>query len=255
MYLGNQDFIWISLQMPCLVFSMSLLSFFLKNPRGETAEVTASTWATFRKCGSRKRFKALGRKQGRFSVQGFFGTTEISLTNGEKPTQNDPKLKNSCVKQFFSYNHLHFVSFYLFCVADSSTHIQNISGQFAPCHPYHLPTVTRFSWNDLRSLIRKKIVSNLCQSCWSGKSIPSCRDNCVSKSELFIWVFPKIGVPPNHPSYIIGFSIINHPFWGTTIFGNTQIKTVTDYKYDTFCLWNMTSCPTLVILYNNLGDE
>ena len=147
------------------------------------------------------------------------------------------------VKQFFSYNHLHFISFYLFCVADSSTHIQNISGQFAPCHPYHLPTVTRFSWNDLRSLIRKKIVSNLCQSCWSGKSIPSCRDNCVSKSELFIWVFPKIGVPPNHPSYIIGFSIINHPFWGTTIFGNTQIKTVTDYKYDTFCLWNMTSCP------------
>ena len=25
------------------------------------------------------------------------------------------------------------------------------------------------------------------------------------------WVFPKIGVPPNHP------------FWGTTIFGNTHI--------------------------------
>ena len=27
-------------------------------------------------------------------------------------------------------------------------------------------------------------------------------------------------VPPNHP-ILIGFSIINHPFWGTTIFGNT----------------------------------
>ena len=37
------------------------------------------------------------------------------------------------------------------------------------------------------------------------------------------WVFPKIGVPPNHEFYIIGFSIINHPFWGTPIFGNTQI--------------------------------
>ena len=36
------------------------------------------------------------------------------------------------------------------------------------------------------------------------------------------WVFPKIVVPPNHP-FLIGFSIINHPFWGTTIFGNTQI--------------------------------
>ena len=30
---------------------------------------------------------------------------------------------------------------------------------------------------------------------------------------MSIWVFPKIGVPPNHP-YLIGFSIINHPFWG-----------------------------------------
>ena len=28
-------------------------------------------------------------------------------------------------------------------------------------------------------------------------------------------------VPPNHPN-LIGFSIINHPFWGTSIFGNTQ---------------------------------
>ena len=25
-------------------------------------------------------------------------------------------------------------------------------------------------------------------------------------------------------SILIGFSIINHPFWGTTIFGNTQIE-------------------------------
>ena len=31
------------------------------------------------------------------------------------------------------------------------------------------------------------------------------------------WVFP-----PNHP-FLIGCFIINHPFWGTTIFGNTHI--------------------------------
>ena len=37
-----------------------------------------------------------------------------------------------------------------------------------------------------------------------------------------IWVFPKIVVPPNHP-ILIGFSIINHPFWGTPIFGNTHM--------------------------------
>ena len=34
-------------------------------------------------------------------------------------------------------------------------------------------------------------------------------------------MFPKIGVPPNHPKLVYG--VINHPFWGTTIFGNTQI--------------------------------
>ena len=36
------------------------------------------------------------------------------------------------------------------------------------------------------------------------------------------WGFPKIGVPPNHP-FLIGISIINHPFWGIPIFGNTQL--------------------------------
>ena len=35
-------------------------------------------------------------------------------------------------------------------------------------------------------------------------------------------MFPKIGVPPNHP-ILIGFSIISHPFWRIPIFGNTHI--------------------------------
>ena len=39
----------------------------------------------------------------------------------------------------------------------------------------------------------------------------------------FMWMFPKIGVPPNHP-ILIGFPMINHPFWGPTpIFGNTHV--------------------------------
>ena len=41
-----------------------------------------------------------------------------------------------------------------------------------------------------------------------------------------IWMFPKIVVRPNHP-ILIGFSIINHPFWGTPIFGNTH----TDFEH------------------------
>ena len=38
------------------------------------------------------------------------------------------------------------------------------------------------------------------------------------------WVFPKmVGVPPKS-SILIGFSLINHPFWGfPPIFGNTQV--------------------------------
>ena len=36
-----------------------------------------------------------------------------------------------------------------------------------------------------------------------------------------IWMFPKIVVPPRS-SNLIGFSIINHPFWDTPIFGNTH---------------------------------
>ncbi len=41
---------------------------------------------------------------------------------------------------------------------------------------------------------------------------------------LFVtWVFPKIGIPPKS-SILIGFSLINHPFWGTTIFGNTHLS-------------------------------
>ena len=45
----------------------------------------------------------------------------------------------------------------------------------------------------------------------------------ISSTCEFTWVFPKIMVPPNHPFYIIGFSIINLPFWGTPIFGNTHM--------------------------------
>ena len=38
-----------------------------------------------------------------------------------------------------------------------------------------------------------------------------------------IWMFPKMMVPPKSP-ILIRFSIINHPFWGTSISGNTHIE-------------------------------
>ena len=44
---------------------------------------------------------------------------------------------------------------------------------------------------------------------------------------IHMGVEPKIGgfptkIPPKS-SILIGFSIINHPFWGTPMFGNTHI--------------------------------
>ena len=41
---------------------------------------------------------------------------------------------------------------------------------------------------------------------------------------MSIWVFPKIGVPPNHEFVHRVFHEINHPFWGfyhPPIFGST----------------------------------
>ena len=39
--------------------------------------------------------------------------------------------------------------------------------------------------------------------------------------KLYMDVSENSGTPKS--SILIGFSIINHPFWGTTIFGNTHI--------------------------------
>ena len=59
--------------------------------------------------------------------------------------------------------------------------------------------------------------------CWSLVSSSKMSYESCTFWMLVIWVFPKIGVPPK--SWIlIGFSIINHPFCGSPIFGNTHIR-------------------------------
>ena len=42
------------------------------------------------------------------------------------------------------------------------------------------------------------------------------------RTPCYRWVFPKIGGTPKS-SILIRVSLINHPFWGTPIFGNTYI--------------------------------
>ena len=47
-------------------------------------------------------------------------------------------------------------------------------------------------------------------------------------------MFPKIvGFPPKS-SILIGFSIINHPFWGTPILGNTHIAPLPPEDYSVY---------------------
>ena len=52
-----------------------------------------------------------------------------------------------------------------------------------------------------------------------------------------IWVFPKIMGKPPKSSILVGVSIINHPFWGTPIFGNTHIP-LQKFYIDTRNSWN-----------------
>ena len=40
--------------------------------------------------------------------------------------------------------------------------------------------------------------------------------------DFVMWVFPKNRGTPKS-SILIGFSIINHPFWGIPFFGNTHV--------------------------------
>ena len=44
------------------------------------------------------------------------------------------------------------------------------------------------------------------------------------------WVFPKIGGFYPKSSILIGFSIINHLFWDTPIFGNTHMDVLLEVR-------------------------
>ncbi len=52
--------------------------------------------------------------------------------------------------------------------------------------------------------------------------------------DMITWMFLKIGGKPPKSSILIGFFIINHPFWSTPIFGNTQLDLYM-ISYD-FCM-------------------
>ena len=65
----------------------------------------------------------------------------------------------------------------------------------------------------------------------------------------------SLGVSENRgtpkSSILIGFSIINHPFWGTFIFGNTHI----DVKGNHPSLWYISECWTLLSVLQVFAAE
>ena len=91
-----------------------------------------------------------------------------------------------------------------------------------PKHPITVPPLETKFQDWYRSL---RLDSSVLSAPW----VPSSVQSHPLKGEALgfqpsIWVFPKmVGFPPKS-STLIGFSIINHPFWGTPIFGNTHFE-------------------------------
>ena len=88
---------------------------------------------------------------------------------------------------------------------------------------------------------------------WSNRKHSGCKWSHKNR-----WVFPKIGGFPPKSSILIGFSIINHPFWGTTIFGNTQMLSlfVSEKRgvLQTF-IWRSSAHPSQWICLQTLGHR
>ena len=66
---------------------------------------------------------------------------------------------------------------------------------------------------------------------------------------LNIWWFPAIGVPPNHP-FEMGIFLQNHPFWGTSIYGNPHITRIVDwYSLKYICMSAKYGLATISIFF------
>ena len=74
------------------------------------------------------------------------------------------------------------------------------------------------------------------------QSVKDFHEQCVLRSK-YICIYMDVSENNDTPksSIFIGFSIINHPFWGTTIFGNTHIVSIVILFLHVFCcyLWGI----------------
>ena len=67
--------------------------------------------------------------------------------------------------------------------------------------------------------------ANVCKCCFTPKGHSSSNPSVSGAMRMF----PKIMVPPNHP-FLIGFSIVNHSFWGT-LFLETPMLVSSPLRY------------------------
>ena len=135
---------------------------------------------------------------------------------------------------------IHSFSFGSKCISKVNGKIE--SGCFGITHfCYNMPSMTESGTRHNVSSYRHPDSSNFlnltCDNfahqeiCWMFRK-QSCRNLkliCLQSNLPFwrhvfetMWMFPKLVVPPNHP-FFIEFSIINHQFWDTTIFGITHM--------------------------------
>ena len=89
------------------------------------------------------------------------------------------------------------------------------------CKSFQVPSLEPVVLTDLHLLaVLARAFGIIYPTSWTN---PNHKENRRNKTNtVLIWVFPKMVVPPIS-SILIGFSIINHPFWGTPIFGNTHV--------------------------------
>ena len=85
---------------------------------------------------------------------------------------------------------------------------------------------------------------------FAGNSWVWCVSWNFSECVALTWVFPKIMGKPPKSSILIGFSLINHPFGGTPIFGNTHMfghnYSILELLLLNINMIKVRGCPTLL---------
>ena len=112
--------------------------------------------------------------------------------------------------------------------------IKSMVGVHDPFHTWNIwgfgfmLQLPRNSWQTCYWIQRSQISQWVSQNCPARKWTTTSHNDLYDFSGMSLSIQGFMGVSENNgtpkSSISIGFSIINHPFWGTTIFGNTLME-------------------------------